>query len=281
MINLVVTVVVAYALFTGALYAFQRNLLYYPDSAPPVLAEAGVPEMGEVTLATEDGLALLAWYKRAEAGRPTIVYFCGNAGHIGYRGGKVRPYLDAGMGVLLVGYRGYGGNPGKPTEEGLYADGRAALAFLARQGVAPAATVAYGESLGAAVAVQVAHERAAAAPLGALVLEAPFASLANVAAKHYPFVPVNWLLKDRFESADKIARVGAPVFILHGERDGIVPVESGQALYAAAVAPKDALWLADGRHNDLYSFDEAPRAVIAFIEGHVGALAPPARRRGE
>lgn len=279
--HFIITIVVAYVLFTGALYGMQRNLLYYPDRTRPDVEVAGVPEMREVTLETEDGLALLAWYKAAEPGHPTVVYFCGNAGNIGHRGSKVRHYLDAGMGVLLVSYRGYGGNPGKPTEEGLYADGRAALAFLADQGVAPARVVAYGESLGAGIAVQMALEQAAKAPLGTLVLEAPFASLADVAAKHYPFVPVRWLLKDRFESDAKIARVRAPVFILHGEKDRVVPVSAGRALFAAAVEPKDSLWLADRHHNDLYFTDEAPRAVIAFIEHHLGRrLAMPARSGG-
>lgn len=270
MTNFIATIAVAYALLVAAVYAFQRNLLYLPDRGVPDLEEAGVPDMRAVKLSTNDGLTLLSWYKEAAAGQPTLVYFSGNAGHIGHRGAKARPYLDAGMGVLLVGYRGYGSNPGSPTEEGLYTDGRAALDFLPAAGVAPKRTVLYGESLGSGVAVHLAAERAAVAPLGAVVLESAYASIAAVAAKHYPFLPVRWMVKDRFESAAKIARVKAPVFIFHGEKDGTIPIRTGRELFAAAVEPKESLWIAGAYHNDLYDYD-APAAVIAFLGRRFGA----------
>lgn len=272
MTNFIATIAVAYALLVAAVYVFQRNLLYLPDRSVPDLHEAGVPDMRAVSLSTNDGLTLLAWYKEAAPGQPTLVYFSGNAGHIGHRGSKARPYLDAGMGVLLVGYRGYGANPGAPTEEGLYADGRAALDFLAAAGVAPAQTVLYGESIGTGVAVHLAAERAAVAPLGAVVLEAPYASIAAVAAKHYPFLPVRWMVKDRFESVSKIARVKAPVFFFHGEKDGTIPIRTARELFAAAAEPKESLWIAGAHHNDLYDYD-APAAVIAFLRLRFGAPA--------
>ena len=272
MINFIATIAVAYVLLVAAVYAFQRNLLYLPDRGVPDLREGGVPDMRAVSLSTNDGLTLLAWYKEAAPGQPTLVYFCGNAGHIGHRGSKARHYLDAGMGVLLVGYRGYGSNPGSPSEDGLYADGRAALDFLAATGVAPAQTVLYGESIGTGVAVHLAAERAAVAPFGAVVLEAPYASMVAVAAKHYPFLPARWLVKDRFESVSKIARVRAPVFVFHGEKDNTIPIRTGRDLFAAAVEPKESLWIAGARHNDLYDFD-APAAVIAFLRRRLGAPA--------
>ena len=270
MTNLIATIAVAYVLLVGAIYIFQRNLLYLPDKGVPDLVESGVPDMGAVSLSTADGLTLLAWYKEAAPGQPTLVYFCGNAGHIGHRGSKVRHYLDAGMGVLLVGYRGYGSNPGSPSEEGLYADGRAALDFLAAAGRAPAQTVVYGESIGTGVAVHLAAERAAVAPLGAVILESPYAAIADVAAKHYPFLPVRWLVKDRFESVAKIARVQAPVFVFHGEKDGTIPIRTARELFAAAVEPKKSLWIAEAYHNDLYDY-HAPAAVIAFLGRLFGA----------
>ena len=272
MINFIATIAVAYALLVAAVYTFQRNLLYLPDRGVPDLEEGGVPDMRAVSLSTNDGLTLLAWYKEAAPGQPTLVYFSGNAGHIGHRGSKARHYLDAGIGVLLVGYRGYGGNPGSPSEDGLYTDGRAALDFLAATGVGPAQIVLSGESIGTGVAVHLATERAAVAPLGAVVLESPFASMADVAAKHYPFLPVRWLVKDRFESAAKIARVRAPVFVFHGEKDRTIPIRTARELFAAAVEPKESLWIAGGYHNDLYDFD-APAAVIAFLRRRFGA--PP------
>src|SRR5262249_28114941 len=145
--------VVAYAALVGGLYLFQRQLLYFPARARPELF--GLEQLGvrEVTLATEDGLSLLSWYLPSRPGRPVIAYFHGNGGHIGYRAERLLRFAREGYGVLMAEYRGYGGNPGTPSETGFYTDGRAALAFLDRQGVAPNRLVLYGESLGSGVAV--------------------------------------------------------------------------------------------------------------------------------
>ena len=266
MTNILIGVAFGYGVLMGGMYLFQRSLLYHPGGAPGTPADAGVPEMTPVDLGTADGLTLTSWFRAAEPGRPTIVFFQGNAGSIGHRGFKARGFLDAGYGLLLTGYRGYGGNPGSPSEEGLYADGRAALAFLADQGVAPGELILYGESLGSGVAVHLAAEMAAGEPAGGLVLESPFSSIADVAASHYPFVPARWLVKDRFDSAAKIARVDAPVFIFHGRDDGVIPVRFGERLFEAAVEPKHSLWTEQGGHNGLYEMG-AGTAVLAFIEG--------------
>ena len=226
MTNLIATVTGVYVVIVAALFVFQRNLMYYPDTTVPSPAASGVSEMEAVSLATDDGLRLLAWYRAAVEGRATVVYFHGNGGHLGHRGDKVRPYLDAGLGVLLVSYRGYAGNPGSPTEDGLYADGRAALDFLAERGVGPAGVVLYGESLGSGVAVELAHRRAASEPVAAVVLESPFSTVPDVAQAHYPFVPARWMVKDRFDSVAKIAAIGAPLLILHGVRDRVSPISA-------------------------------------------------------
>ena len=253
----------AYGAAVSGLYMIQRQLLYfpYPGERAPDPAAFGADDMSPVRLLTADGLSLLAWYRpAADPGGPVIVYFHGNAGHIGFRVPKIRPYLEAGYGVLLVSYRGYGGNPGRPSEEGLYADGRAALAWLAEAGVAPGRIVLYGESLGGGVAVQMASETR----VGAVVLEAPFSSVTDIAAARMPLVPVRWLLRDRFDCAAKIASIGAPLLVLHGERDGVVPVRFGRKLYAAAVEPKEALFIAEAGHNNLYDFGAA-EAVRDFM----------------
>ena len=257
---------VTYGALVGALSVFQRHLMYFPDTHKPEPADFGVPEMGEVILKTGDGLDLMAWYRapRSDAA-PVILYFHGNAGHIGHRAGKVRPYLDAGLGVLLVSYRGYGGNPGSPTEEGLYQDGRAAVAFVTGEGIAARRTVFYGESLGSGVAAQLATEGTP----GAIVLEAPFTSAVDIAAKHYPFAPVRYLVWDRFESMDKIANVQAPLFFIHGERDRIVPVGNSRRLFSAASEPKSARYFAAAGHNDLYMHGAAGE-VIRFIRKTFG-----------
>lgn len=269
MTSFIVIFLGAYTAMVGALYLFQRNLMYFPDPSVSTPAASGLPEMRTVTLTTTDGLSLLAWYRRAGEGMPTLVYFHGNAGNIGSRGFKVRPYLGAGFGLLLAPYRGYSGNPGKPTEEGLYADGRAALAFLKIQGVAPRLMVLYGESLGSGVAVQMAFELARDSPAGAVVLEAPFTSTADIAAHHYPLVPARWLVKDRFESVAKIAAVNAPLLIFHGMRDQTVPTAFGRRLFEAAAEPKEGRWLEAADHNDLYNHGAAGM-VIDFLVRRFG-----------
>ena len=262
--------VVGYALLTGGLFLGQRRLLYFPDRTPPNLPLAGLDGMETAELATDDGLSLLAWYAPARnTDRATLVYFHGNAGHIGHRAGRVRPYLDAGHGVLLVSWRGYGGNDGSPTEEGLYRDGRAAFAFLDRAGVAPETTVVYGESLGSGVAVQMARERR----VGGVVLESPYTSIPAVAAHHYWYVPAAWLVRDRFDSLSKIGEIGAPLLVLHGELDRVVPVEFGRELFAAAREPKTWRGFPRAGH-DLYDLGAA-EAVLAFLSEATGVPAEP------
>ncbi len=267
MTQFVLLALVAYVGFAGLMYVGQRWLMYLPSQDRPDPALSGVPEMRPVRLRTADGLDLLAWYRPPPGpDRPVMVYFHGNAGHIGFRGDKLRPYLDAGLGVLIVEYRGFGGNPGQPTEDGLYADGRAALAFLDAERVPDDRLVLYGESLGGGVAVRMAAERAEERrPAGAVVLEAPFTSIAAVAQRHYFYLPAYWLVKDRFDIESVIDRIDAPLFVFQGERDEVVPNSLGRALYAAAAEPKEAQWYPRARHNDLYDHGAA-RDVIDFIE---------------
>ncbi len=264
MIQVVTTVVLSYAAVIGLLFLFQRRLIYVPDRTRPDPARHGVADMTPVTLTTEDGLELLAWWRPpADAEAPVMTYFHGNAGHLGFRGEKVRPYLDDGWGVLLPAWRGYSGNPGRPTEQGLYADGRAALAFVAAQGVTGDRLVLYGESLGSGVAVEMAlHQEHRA-----VALEAPFSSIADVAARMFPFAPVRMLVRDRFDSVAKIARISTPVLVVHGERDTTIPVALGRRLFDAASPPKSAYFVPRAGHNDLYDHGVA-RRVIDFVRGH-------------
>jgi len=264
MINVIAVVVGVYTALVGALYLIQRELIYHPGHEMRSPAASGVPEMRPVELTAADGIKLVSWYRPAREGQPTIVYFQGNAGNIADRSYKARPYLDAGFGLLLAGYRGYGGNPGDPNEEGLYADGRAQLAFLAREGVGPGRWVLYGESLGSGIAVQLAEEQAAKTPVGAVVLESPYPTLGDAAAAHYPFLPARTLVKDRFDSIAKIGRIRAPLFIAHGEGDAVIPVELGKRLFQAAHPPKESHWIAGAGHNDLQNHGLAAK-VIAFV----------------
>jgi fermentation-respiration switch protein FrsA (DUF1100 family) len=256
---------VAYAALVGGLYLFQRQLLYLPDRTRPELL--GLEQLGvhEAMLSTEDGLSLLSWYLPARPGRPVIAYFHGNGGHIGYRAERLLRFAREGYGVLMPEYRGYGGNPGTPTEAGFYADGRAALAFLEREGVTPNRLVLYGESLGSGVAVSLAvqHE------IGALILEAPLTSVAEVAQCHFPYVPAARMVTDRFDSLSRIGKVQAPILVLHGERDRVVPVRYGRALFDAAPEPKERWFAPDAGHEDLTRYGSLD-AVVAFIDRRLG-----------
>jgi hypothetical protein len=268
-IAIVAAVAVAYGLLVGVLYTQQRHLLYLPDRSHPSLAEAGVPGLAAVETATADGLRLLAWYRPAQEGRPTVLYFHGNGGHIGYRADRAQVFAAVGFGVMLAEYRGYGGNPGSPSEEGFHRDAVAALDFLRARGVRPVDIVLYGESLGTAVAVRLAAELAAqGTPVGALILEAPFTSVADVAQHHYFYVPARALVKDKFDAASRIAAVKAPVLVIHGEADMVVPVSFGRALLAAAVEPKRGWFPARADHATIFNGD-AVRVIDGFLRDHL------------
>lgn len=261
-LGLVAAVAGVYLLILGYLWATQRSHVFRPDRDRPDLARSEVAgQMREVTVSGADGLALGAWYAPAKPGLPTLLYCHGNAGTLGGRDERVLPYLRRGYGVLLVAYRGYGGNPGTPTEAGLYADARAHLDWLLAQGVPAASIVLYGESLGAAVAVQLATERR----VGALVLEAPFASIVLSARARYPLFAFDWLIADKFASIDKIDRVQAPLFIIHGTRDRVTPMRFGRLLFDKAKEPKTGIWPEGAGHNDLLSFGMV-EAVTGFLQ---------------
>jgi uncharacterized protein len=261
LLRLAAIAVGGYGALIGALFLFQRRLLFRPRPTRPELGELAALGVREVAVTTRDGLGLVSWYRPPPSGRPVILYFHGNGGHIGYRAERLRRFVDAGLGVLLLEYRGYGGNSGAPSEHGLYADAEAAIEFLERQEIAPERLVLWGESLGAAVAVDLAARREAAA----VVLEAPFTSLAAVARLHYPFVPVAMLIRDRFDSLSRIGRIKSPLLVMHGGRDRVVPIRFGRALFDAAQPPKEGWFEPRAAHETLAAFG-AVEAAIAFIE---------------
>jgi fermentation-respiration switch protein FrsA (DUF1100 family) len=262
--------VAIYALIAAALFVFQRDLLYVPDTSRPDRAQTGVAAVRDVEITTADGLRLLAWYLPPADGRPVIVYFHGNGGHLGYRDGRMTHFHADGFGALFPEYRGYGGNPGRPSEDGLYTDARAALDFVAAQGIDPARVVLFGESLGSGVAVRLASER----QVGAVVLETPYSSIVDVAQDHFPFIPVRWLLTDRFDALSKIGAIHAPILVMLGGEDVIVPMRFGRRLFEAANAPKQ-LWIApEGGHGDLPEFGSLD-VVSTFIHKHLPASWSP------
>ena len=254
-----------YIVLIAAMYFGQRKLMYSPGVTMGVPVFHGIPEVVPIKLSSSDDLALTSWFRAPGTNKPIIIYFHGNAGHIGDRGVKVRKYVEAGYGILLVGYRGYGGNSGSPTEHGLYDDATAALNFLIRTGISPDQWVLYGESLGAAVAVEMAARFGEKSPVAAVVLEAPFTSMVDAAKSHYPFAPVGMLVLDRYDSISKINKINSPLLVVHGEADLTVPQKLGVRLFEAAHEPKTAFWIKNAGHSNLYDFD-ADERVMEFIE---------------
>ncbi len=260
-------VVVVIALF-ALIWAFQRHLMYFPfaDVLPP--EAVGLRGVEQTFFATEDGVRLHGWFlkgRRPAALQATVIVFNGNAGNRSYRGGLAAGLSERGLNVLLFDYRGYGENAGTPSEEGLTRDARAAYRHVtARRDVDPRRLVYFGESLGTAVAVQLAVEH----PPRALVLRSPFASMADVAAHHYPFLPVRLLLRDRYATIDRIARLTCPVMVIAGRSDRIVPFTHSERLYAAARGAKRLVALTGLDHNDeaLLAGPEVMAEVEAFLE---------------
>jgi fermentation-respiration switch protein FrsA (DUF1100 family) len=264
--NVPIAIIAAVALVLLLIYVFQRRLIYLPyGDVPP--ATAVLPGAEEVRFVTDDGLELSGWFVPAKGAEPAPATLVanGNAGNRQHRAPLAQALVAAGVSVLLFDYRGYGGNPGKPTEAGLYRDARAAREYLSRrEDVDPERLVYFGESLGAAVVVKLATEH----PPAGLALRSPFTSLAAVGRLHYPWLPVGWMLKDRYESLAEIKDVHVPVLVIAGGRDAIIPATQSRALYDAAAGPKRFVLIEGADHNDaeLFVGPEVLAAVGRFLD---------------
>lgn len=252
-----------YISIAGALYFFQRRLIYFPDPAYTTPSEAALNGVREITLDTPDGERLIGWFAAAAPEQPTFLYFHGNAGTLLDRAERVRRFAAQGYGVFMPAYRGYAGSTGEPSEKALIADANLAYDRLLELGTLPKDIIPYGESLGTGVAVQLAASR----PVGALVLDAPYTSLSDVAKTLYPFIPVDRFMTDRFESKRHIASVKAPMLILHGTKDQTIPIAFGKALFDAAPEPKIFAPIEGAGHSDIYQFDALAR-LIAFLRAN-------------
>jgi len=255
---IVSTVLLVYASAVGVLYFSQRSLLYFPDPTFHSAATLGVDGFRDVRIRTADGETIVGLHKPADPGRPSVLYLHGNAGRMPHLVERMRRLGGDGRGVLVVAYRGFSGSTGSPTEEGLAEDARAAFDFLESEG--GDRIVLYGESLGTGVAVRLATERR----IAGLVLDAPFTSTAAVAASLYPWAPVSTLMKDRFPSDERIGRVSAPLLVIHGDADGVVPFRFGEALFRLAPGTKRFVRIPGNGHAG--NLEAAWSDVSAFIE---------------
>jgi fermentation-respiration switch protein FrsA (DUF1100 family) len=260
-----VTTLIIFALVLSAVVWFgQRSLMYFPLSEVPSPAALGLTSTEPVAFETEDGLRLEGWFTpgRLPHTGATVIVFNGNAGNRAYRADLAGQLAAHGIASLVFDYRGYGGNPGLPHEEGLARDARGALQYvLGRPDVDRARVAFFGESLGSAVAIRLALEFAPAA----LILRSPFSSAVELAHRHYPFLPFRWLLRDRYPSIDRIGRLRSPVLVIAGDDDRVVPFDDSERLYDAAPDPKRLVTIPGADHND-DELTSGPAVIRATLE---------------
>ena len=231
---LVILVSLVYFFVSLGLYIFQRDLLYHPTENNYDGDKLTV-NIQEVKIVTDDNIDLLAWYHNKDINKfKTILFLHGNAGSLENRIHKINHFEDMNINFLLLSWRGFSGNKGKPTEKGLYQDARSAVKWLVKQGVIEENIIIYGESLGTGITTEIAQNK----NFAGIILETPFTSMVAAGKSKYPIFPIKLLLKDKYESDKKIKNIKSPVLIMHGEEDQIVPFWMGEKMFQMANEPK-------------------------------------------
>jgi uncharacterized protein len=248
MLNLFLALVGIFALFCIVARLLHRYFVYVPDSTRVAPSDAGLTNVEEVVFKAADGTRLVAWYRPAKPGKPTLLYFQGNCGNTADRAGKIKAIGSDGFGVFMLNYRRYGGSEGRPTEKRVAADAVSAYDYLRGLGVAPHDIVVYGESLGTAVATRLSLQREAKA----LVLESPFTSVVDVGLLMWPLIPLGLVMTDQYRTIDRIGQVDVPLFIIHGGRDSTIPLDHARRVFHAAHEPKTLSVVPRAGHNDLF-----------------------------
>ena len=250
-------------LYAGLVFGESRFIYFPTQTLTATPADVGL-EFVDVHFETRDEVRLHGWWVPGRIDGTTLLWFHGNAGNLGDRVGLLELLHDEfGIGIFAIDYRGYGRSEGKPSEAGLYADARAALDAAQTHGDASAnEIVVFGQSLGAAVAVELASSHS----VRGVVLEAAFTSIQDMARHHYSFLPVWPLLRTSFDSEARIDSIDAPLLMVHGENDDIVPLDMGRRLFAAAKAPKEFSKVEEAGHNDVYLRTEFIAALTAFMD---------------
>ena len=259
--QLILIIFVIYFLILVFLYFYQRNLLYHPNENNYSEDKISV-EIQKVKIPTSDNIELVGWYhKKNLKSYKTLIYFHGNAGSLENRIHKLNHFQDMNINFLIIAWRGFSGNNGKPSEEGLYLDGNSAINWLIKEGVAEKNLILYGESLGTGVAIQLAQNR----NFGGVILETPFTSMVDAAKNFYPYIPVNLLLKDKFENYKKVKNINSPILVMHGEIDQIVPFSMGKKIYEIANEPKYSYFTKYDNHMMEYD-DKLVLALKSFFK---------------
>lgn len=252
-----------YGMLVGGIFALQRRLMYFPAIMISSPQAHGLSDIQEVFLTAKDGIKLQIWAYAARENYPTIVYFHGNAGNLADRAAKFSAFIDQGFGLVALSYRGFGKSQGTPSEQGLYADARAAIHYATQTlNVKPHQLIYFGESLGSGIAVQMATEITP----GLVILEAAYTSVETRSAELFPYVlAARYLVLDKYDSLSKISDVHTPLLMLHGEKDATIPLTHGKTLFAAANEPKDLIIYPHVYHTD-YSIEEILKPVVKAAE---------------
>ena len=249
-LQFILTIFVIYFLVLVFLYFYQRSLLYHPNENNYSGDKISV-DIEKVKIQTSDNIELLGWYHEKNLkDYKTLVYFHGNAGSLENRIHKLNHFQDMNINFLIIAWRGFNGNKGKPSEKGLYVDGKSTIDWLIKKGVDEKNLILYGESLGTGVATHLAQNKNYAG----VILETPFTSMIDAAKNFYPYIPVNLLLKDKFENYKKVKNINSPILIMHGEVDQIVPFSMGKKIYELANNPKYSYFTKYDNH--MMEYDE-------------------------
>lgn len=249
-VRLLLLIAAVYGGMNVLMYANQRNYMYLPSVDRIAPTEAGLNNVAEIVLRTASNDELISWYAAALQGQPTVLFFHGNAGAVYHRAYRIKDLQVAGFGVFILGYPGYGGSGGRPTEGSMVEAAQLAYDHLLDAGLSANDIVIWGESIGTGVGVQL----AATVDAKALILEAPMSSASDVAAVHYPYMIARFLMKDKFASVASIDKIGMPLLVMHGDRDRVIPLELGRKLVESAVEPKTLVVVEGAGHNDLYQY---------------------------
>ena len=234
LLEIIVGILAIYMLVLILLFIFQRNLMYHPDENNYFGDKLKV-NIEKVKINTSDNINLLAWFHKKDLKKfKTIVYFHGNAGKLENRIHKLNHFKDMKVNFLIIAWRGFSGNEGKPSEEGLYEDGNSSIRWLKNLGLTEKDIIIYGESLGTGIATEIAQNK----NFAGLILETPFTSMIDAAKNFYPYIPVDLILKDKYKNNVKIKNINVPLLVMHGEEDQIVPFWMGKKIYEIANKPK-------------------------------------------
>ncbi|MFQ5993601.1 MAG: alpha/beta hydrolase [Acidiferrobacterales bacterium] len=248
LVLIIITIVAAYIIFAALLYTFQGSLIYFPARTLDATPDQYGMRYEPVSFQAEDGVMLFGWYLPARHPRGNLLFLHGNGGNISHRVFSLQQFNRLGLNTFIFDYRGYGQSEGKPSEIGTYRDAEAAWHYLtATRGLDPDRIIVFGRSLGAAIASYLATKHLPRA----LIIEAAFTSVPDLAAKFYPFMPVRWLTRFSYDTAGYVARITCPVLVVHSRDDDIIPFAHGQRVFSAASQPKEFLEIR-GTHNDAF-----------------------------